>query len=120
MALPSQGLAAAQHGLSLFLRLGLDGTLDRIHDALYEKCREQAEREAGPSAAIIDSQSVRSAQKRSYAGGRRPDLAGRASTPAWRQPMHFVTSATVVATAARANDTTMFASLELSQSKWVV
>ena len=34
--------------------------------------------------------------------------------------MHFVTSATVVATAARANDTTLFASLELSQSKWVV
>lgn len=34
--------------------------------------------------------------------------------------MHFVTSATVVATAARANDTTLFASLELSKSKWVV
>src|SRR5208337_1354273 len=34
--------------------------------------------------------------------------------------MDFITSATVVATAARANDTTMFASLELSQSKWVV
>jgi len=63
MALPSQGLAAAQHGLSLFCDWGLDGTLDRIHDALYEKCREQAEREASPSAAIIDSQSVRSAEK---------------------------------------------------------
>ena len=32
-------------------------------------------------------------------------------TPAWRQLM-FITSATVVATAARANDTTLFASLE--------
>src|SRR3954471_4133815 len=35
-----------------------DGTLDRIHDTLYVKCREQAGREASPTAAIIDSQSV--------------------------------------------------------------
>ena len=34
--------------------------------------------------------------------------------------MHTVTSTTVVATAARANDNTLFASLELSKSKWVV
>ncbi len=40
-----------------------DGTLDRIHYALYVKCREQAEREASPTAAIIDSQSVKSAEK---------------------------------------------------------
>ena len=40
-----------------------DGTLDRIHDALYAECREQSEREAGPTAAIIDSQSVKSAEK---------------------------------------------------------
>jgi transposase len=40
-----------------------DGTLDRIHHALYVKCREQAEREASPTAAIIDSQSVKSAEK---------------------------------------------------------
>ena len=43
-----------------------DGTLDRIHHALYVKCREQAGREASPTAAIIDSQSVKSAEK----GGR--------------------------------------------------
>ena len=30
-----------------------DGTLDRIHEALYVKCREQVGREASPSAAII-------------------------------------------------------------------
>ena len=42
---------------------GIDGVLDRIHDALYEKCRAQAEREASPTTAIIDSQSVRSAEK---------------------------------------------------------
>ena len=40
-----------------------DGTLDRIHHALYVKCREQAQREASPTAAIIDSQSVKSAEK---------------------------------------------------------
>jgi hypothetical protein len=40
-----------------------DGTLDRIHHALYVECREQAEREASPTAAIIDSQSVKSAEK---------------------------------------------------------
>jgi transposase len=40
-----------------------DGTLERIHHALYVKCREQAGREASPTAAIIDSQSVKSAEK---------------------------------------------------------
>src|SRR6186997_924114 len=40
-----------------------NGTLERIHHALYVKCREQAERQANPSAAIIDSQSVKSAEK---------------------------------------------------------
>ena len=40
-----------------------DRTLDRIHHALYVACREQAEREASPTAAIIDSQSVKSAEK---------------------------------------------------------
>jgi transposase len=37
--------------------------LDRIHHALYVACREQDEREASPTAAIIDSQSVKSAEK---------------------------------------------------------
>jgi transposase len=40
-----------------------DGTLDRIHHALYVASREQAEREASPTAAIIDSQSGKSAEK---------------------------------------------------------
>ena len=43
-----------------------EGTLERIHHALYVKCREQASREASPTAAVIDSQSVKSAEK----GGR--------------------------------------------------
>ena len=33
-----------------------DGTLERIHYALYEQCREREQREASPTAAIIDSQ----------------------------------------------------------------
>ena len=40
-----------------------DGTLERIHHALYVQCREQAGRDASPTAAIIDSQSVKSAEK---------------------------------------------------------
>jgi transposase len=40
-----------------------DGTLQRMHHALYVKCREQLSREASPTAAIIDSQSVKSAEK---------------------------------------------------------
>ena len=40
-----------------------DGTLDRIHDTLYAQCRQAASREASPTAAIIDSQSVKSAEK---------------------------------------------------------
>jgi transposase len=44
-----------------------DGTLERIHHELYVKCREKAGREASPTAAIVDSQSVKSAEK----GGRK-------------------------------------------------
>jgi transposase len=40
-----------------------DGTLDLIHHALYVACREQEGRDASPTAAIIDSQSVKSAEK---------------------------------------------------------
>ena len=40
-----------------------DGTLDRIHHALYVKCREKVGRDASPTAAVIDSQSVKSAEK---------------------------------------------------------
>ena len=49
-----------------FNRWNCDGTLEAIHYDLYVKCRESAERDASPTAAIIDSQSVKSAEK----GGR--------------------------------------------------
>ena len=40
-----------------------DGTLDRIHHELYVKCHENAARVASPTACVIDSQSVKSAEK---------------------------------------------------------
>ncbi len=40
-----------------------DGTLEHIHYHLYQRTREHEDREASPSAAIVDSQSVRSASK---------------------------------------------------------
>jgi transposase len=46
-----------------FCRWQYDRTLDRLHHALYVQCREQAGREASPTAAIIDSQSIKSAEK---------------------------------------------------------
>jgi transposase len=44
-----------------FNRWNCDGTLEAVHYDLYVKCRESAERDAGPTA---DSQSVKSAEKR--------------------------------------------------------
>lgn len=55
-----------------------DRTLDRLHHTLYVKCRELAERKVSPTAAIIDSQSVKGAEK----GG--PRLIRTAMTPARR------------------------------------
>jgi transposase len=63
-----------------------DGTLRRVHATLYAKCREQANRTATPTACIIDSQSVKSAEK----GGRR--LIRRALTRANRSKGKSVTS----------------------------
>jgi len=46
-----------------FLRWQHDRTLQRIHHTLYVQCRERAGREASPTAGIIDSQSVKGAEK---------------------------------------------------------
>jgi len=40
-----------------------DRTLDRLHHALYVQCQERVGREASPTAAIIDSQSVNIAER---------------------------------------------------------
>jgi transposase len=46
-----------------FDRWSRDGTVERMHHALYIACRELDGREASPTAAVIDSQSVKSAEK---------------------------------------------------------
>ena len=62
-----------------FCRWQHDGTLDRLHHALYVRCREQAAREGSPTAAIIDSQSVKSAEKGGAGLTRRALMAARRS-----------------------------------------
>ena len=62
-----------------FRRWDWDGTLARIHHALYVQCREQAGREASPTAAIIDSQSVKSAEKGGTSSIRRATTVARRS-----------------------------------------
>ncbi len=40
-----------------------DGTLEAVHHRLYVACRERAGKEASPTAAILDSKSVKAAEK---------------------------------------------------------
>ena len=46
-----------------FNKLGREGQWQAIHDCLVGKSREKAGRAATPTAAVIDSQSVKAAQK---------------------------------------------------------
>ena len=69
-----------------FQRWEWDGTLERIHHALYQQCRAQAGRAESPRAAIIDSQSVKSAEK----GG--PRLTRRGTTAARKSRERNTTS----------------------------
>jgi len=46
-----------------FMLWDWDGTLERLHEALYMAAREAAGREASPTAAIIDSQTAKASQK---------------------------------------------------------
>jgi transposase len=69
-----------------FMLWDWDGTLERIHEALYVAVREAAGREASPTAAIIDSQSARAAQKGA------PRLTRRAMTRARKSPGASATS----------------------------
>ena len=64
-----------------------DGTLDRIHHALYVKCREKLDAEASPSACIIDSQSVKSAEKGGSASTRRASM-----RPNWSRERSAISS----------------------------
>ena len=58
--------------------LGKTGAWKNAHDALRDQVREKAGKQATPSAAIIDSQSVKTAQK----GGRRAMTQERRSSGA--------------------------------------
>ena len=62
-----------------FCRWNHDGTLNRIHHALYVQCRELAGQDASPTAAIIDSQSVKSAEKGGLRSTRRALMRERRS-----------------------------------------
>ena len=63
MAGAAQGPAAEDTAHSYFMLWDWDGTLERVHHALYVATREREGREASPTAAIIDSQSAKAAQK---------------------------------------------------------
>jgi transposase len=56
-----------------------NGSLARLHHALFVQARDLAGKEASPSVAIIDSQSVKSAEKGALASTRRATTQGRRS-----------------------------------------
>jgi transposase len=65
-----------------FMLWDWDGTLERIHEALYVAVREAAGREASPSAAVIDSQSAKAAQKGGLRSTRKASMRARRSRAA--------------------------------------
>ena len=65
-----------------FMLWDWDGTLERIHHWLYVASREQVGREASQTAAIIDSQSARAAQKGALRLIRRASMRARRSRDA--------------------------------------
>ena len=56
-----------------------DDTLIAIHHALYLLCRDLMQREASPTACVIDSQSVKSAEKVGLASTRTATMRGKRS-----------------------------------------
>lgn len=80
-ALPKD-LAAKSTAHHYFMLWDWDGTLERIHHALYVEAREQAGRDASPTTAIIDSQSAKAAQKGARRSIRRASTRARRSRAA--------------------------------------
>ena len=56
-----------------------DGTLAKIHYALYQKCRKQTDRSPSLTACVIDSQTVKSAEKGGPASIQKGMMRGRRS-----------------------------------------
>ena len=66
-----------------YRRFRLDGVWDHIHDRLREDVRVAAGKEATPSAAVIDSQSVKTTEKGGYTGTTRARRSTAASGTSW-------------------------------------
>jgi putative transposase len=57
---------------SAYRRWYLDGTLERVHEALRQEVRRKAGREIAPRIGVIDSQSVKTTEKGGRAATTRP------------------------------------------------
>src|SRR5262249_4972580 len=60
-------------------RWNYDGTIEKVHHVLYVQCREVAGRQASPTACVIDSQSVKSAEKGGFGSIRPATMRARRS-----------------------------------------
>jgi transposase len=65
-----------------FVLLDRSGALERMHEALYVTTREREGREVSPTAAIIDSQSAKAAQKGAPRSIRKASTRARKSSAA--------------------------------------
>ena len=63
-----------------FYRFRNDGTWQALHDQLREQVRVAAGKEPTPSAAVLDSQSVKTTEKRGSAAGMTPARRSRAAS----------------------------------------
>ena len=70
-----------------FVRWQCDGTLGRLHHSLYEQARELAGKEASPTTAIVDSQSVKGAERGVARSTRWAMMRPRRSTDASATPL---------------------------------